>query len=78
MFQLHLLGRAIMHILKEPESTDITLTRDVIRKYKEKWEQDIRKNYKRVNADYPKVNLERLGEFRSSRWYSSFNLKNQK
>lgn len=61
-----------MFLLDEPEDTEIELTRGVIDSYIDKWEQELKENYKRQTTSYPLVFLQKLGEFRSSRWYQSF------
>lgn len=68
-----------MYVLEKPESTDIGLTREVVDAYIEKWEQDLRlKNRRESNTTYPKVNLDKLGDYRTSRWYSSFSFHKNK
>lgn len=61
-----------MFLLDEAEDTEIELTREVIDSYVDRWEQELKDKYKRQTTNYPLVFLNRLGEFRSSRWYQSF------
>lgn len=66
-----------MHVIPESESTDVELTREVVDKYIAKW-QDLKPSYKRVKREYRLVELDKLGEFRSSRWYNSFRFTDPK
>lgn len=63
-----------MYLLDEPEGTDVKLTVDDLQKYVREWEQVYKLMYKRRERDFEPVSLDKLGQHRSSRWYSSFRL----
>lgn len=60
-----------MYLLTEPEDTKIEIKRETIIAYENNWEQERNKN-KRVPWNYVPIELDKLGEYRSSRWYTSF------
>lgn len=61
-----------MHYLKNSESTDINLDPKKLELYVSYW-QEHKQEVERVSVEKT-INLSKLGEYRSSRWYNSFKL----
>lgn len=64
-------------MLNEVPNNSVTLTQEVIDSVSSEWEQ-LKSTVKRQKRKYRLIDLDTLGILRSSRWYTSFSLSNNK